>query len=245
MTPPMTRLTLAAIPAPLTDRAETVSDVWRTFLPLAAGVLGLVVVLVLYVAIRFRRRDDRLPPQTRYRPAIEVAYTVVPLLVVIVLFAVTVRTISTVDATVADPDLVVDVEGFQWQWRFTYPDSGVVVTGDDPEAVPVGELKPPELVLPAGATVRFNLSSRDVIHSFWVPGFLFKRDAIPGSPTSFDVTVTDEPGVHPGGACAEFCGLYHARMLFTVRIVEPTEFDRWLADHRGDDRVQPDGEMSP
>ena len=211
------------LPAPLTEQAETIANVWVLFLIIAVGVFGLIVVLLGYVTLRFRRRDNKLPPQTHYNIGLEVAYTIIPLVLVIALFVVTVRTIRTVEATPDSPDLTVDVVGFQWQWQFTYPDSGVVVVGDD-------DTEPPELVLPSGSSVRFNLESRDVIHSFWVPGFLFKRDLIPGTPTSFDADVNDETGRYDNGACAEFCGLYHGRMTFSVRIVSPDDFDRWLAD---------------
>ena len=168
-------------------------------------------------------RANKMVKNTHHRIGLEVAYTIIPLILVVGLFVVTVRTIRTVEATTDSPDLTVDVVGFQWQWQFTYPESGVVVVGND-------DTEPPELVLPAGSSVRFNLESRDVIHSFWVPGFLFKRDLIPGTPTSFDANVNNETGFYDNGACAEFCGLYHGRMTFSVRIVSPDDFDRWLAD---------------
>jgi cytochrome c oxidase subunit 2 len=86
---------------------------------------------------------------------------------------------------------------------------------------------PPEAVLPTGGPVRVVLTSPDVIHSFYVPEFLFKRDAIPGRTTSFDLTI-ERPGIYRG-RCAEFCGLDHWRMRFTIRAVSPTEFEAWLA----------------
>lgn len=211
------------LPAPLTEQADTIADVWLLFLLIAIGVFGLVLCLLVYVIIRFRRRDDALPAQTHYLIAVEVIYTVIPLLLVVALFVVTVRSLRTVEATSAEPDLVVDVVGFQWQWQFTYAGSDVVVVGDD-------DTDPPVLVLPSGSSVRFNLESRDVIHSFWIPGFLFKRDLIPGSPTSFDVDVNDEIGFYDSGACAEFCGLYHGRMIFGVQILSPADFNRWLGE---------------
>lgn len=211
------------LPAPLTEQADTIADTWMLFLGIALAVLAFIIILVLYVIIRFRRRDEDLPRQTHYRIGVEISYTVIPLLLVVGLFVVALQTIRTVEATSDDPDLVVDVVGFQWQWQFEYPDAGVVVVGDD-------DTDPPELVIPADSSIRFNLESRDVIHSFWIPGFLFKRDLIPGTPTSFDVDVTDETGFYDSGACAEFCGLYHGRMTFHVRIVSPAEFDQWLAE---------------
>ena len=118
---------------------------------------------------------------------------------------------------------MVHVIAFQWQWQFDYPDSDVSITGRP------GEF--PELVLPASSTVRFDLTALDVIHSFWIPAFRFKRDMIPGSPGSFRVDVADVAGFYPNtGVCAEFCGLDHSSMRFSVRILPPDEFEQWLHD---------------
>lgn len=209
----------------LTHEAERISSIWNLFMWLAIGVLALVVVLVVYVVVRFKRRDTLLAKQTHYRPVIEITYVVIPLILVIALFFVTLSGLHEVDATHEEPDEVIDVVGFQWDWQFGYPNEGVTVTGDT-------EGNPPELVLPANSKVRFNLNSRDVIHSFWIPEFHFKRDLIPGSPTSFDVTVGGEVGSYPSGACAEFCGLDHTSMIFDVRVVDRAEFDRWIDERR-------------
>jgi cytochrome c oxidase subunit 2 len=210
---------------PLTSEAERVRDVWTLFLVLAAAVGLLVVVLVMYCVIRFRKRDDELPSQKHYNIPVEVVYTAVPLLIVIILFVVTAVSVRTVDRVRAgSPDVTVDVLGFQWQWQFGYPDLGVTVTGTDASQ--------PELVLPSNSRVRFRLTSADVIHAFWIPGFRFKRDVIPGQEQVFDVDVLDRTGVFPNsGVCAEFCGLDHAYMRFDVRIVTPDEFQTWAAEH--------------
>jgi cytochrome c oxidase subunit 2 len=123
-------------------------------------------------------------------------------------------------------DLVVEVTAFQWQWQFRYPESGVVVTGT--------ELERPELALPAGASVRFDLTALDVIHSFWIPGFRYKRDMFPGEQSSFQVDVGSTTGSWPDtGVCAEFCGLDHATMRFDVSVLEPGEFAGWLEERAG------------
>lgn len=215
----------AGLPPLLTEQAETAAGVWHLFLWLALGVFAMVFVMTMYVVIRFRRRRDSMPEQTHYRIAIEIAYTVIPLLLVIGLFAVTVRSLDEVDAT-SSPDLQVNVLGSQWQWRFTYPRSHVVIRGR-------GTARP-ELVLPAGAAVRFRLESADVIHSFWIPGFLFKRDLIPGSVSTFDVTVKHTTGTWADGVCAEFCGIYHDRMQFSVTVVSRADFDRWIDEQKKD-----------
>ncbi|HZB41879.1 MAG TPA: cytochrome c oxidase subunit II [Ilumatobacter sp.] len=209
---------------PLTSEAERVRDVWTLFALLAAAVGLIVVALVVYCVIRFRKRDDRLPRQKRYNIPIEVAYTSIPLLIVIILFVVTAVSVRTVDRVRAgSPDVTVEVLGFQWQWQFTYPDQGVVVTGTD-EAQP-------ELVLPSESRVRFRLTSADVIHAFWIPGFRYKRDVIPGEVLEFDVNVLERTGDFPNsGICAEFCGVDHAYMRFDVRIVTRDEFQAWAAE---------------
>ena len=208
---------------PLTSEAERVRDVWTLFLVLAAAVGLLVIVLVVYCVIRFRKRDDRLPPQKHYNVPVEVVYTSVPLLIVIILFAITAVTVRTVDRVQAEaPDVTVDVLAFQWHWQFSYPDLDITVTGTRDAQ--------PELVLPSDSRVRFRLTSADVIHAFWIPGFRYKRDAIPGQREEFDVDILDRTGdFRNTGACAEFCGLDHAFMRFDVRIVTPDEFRAWAA----------------
>jgi len=111
------------------------------------------------------------------------------------------------------------VTAFRWQWEFDYPGSGVRVIG--------GPDVPAEMVVPAGEPIHIVLTATDVAHAFFVPAFLFKRDAIPGRVNEFDVTI-NEPGAY-GGQCAEFCGVFHDRMLLTVRAVTRPDYDAWLA----------------
>lgn len=217
-------LALAATTPPLTEQATDLDRIWDGYLVVGFAVGALVAVLVTWSVVRYRRRGDGLPSQRQYHIPLEVAYTLIPLLIVVGLFAVTFQSIHKVDDTSGPIDLEVDVTAFQWQWQFDYPKAGA-------RSVGAGDHRA-ELVLPAGARVRFEVTSRDVIHSFWIPGFRFKRDAIPGQTTSFVVTMTRRTGDYPdSGVCAEFCGVDHARMRFDVRIVSADQFQAWLADH--------------
>lgn len=204
-------------------QGRDVVALWRIFFLAAVAVGVLVLALILWSAVRYRRRSDELPRQFHENVPIEVVYTALPVLLVAVLFALTARTQARVLALDPDPDLVVRVTAFQWQWRFDYPAEGVTVVGESRRA--------PEVMLPVGETVRVELTSADVVHAFYVPEFLSKRDAVPGRVTRFDVTVT-RTGSWESGRCAEFCGLFHDRMTFSVRGVGRAEFDAWLAETR-------------
>ncbi len=211
---------------PLTDQAVKLDRAWSVFLWLAVAVGTLVVGLIAWVIVRNpRRRHRQLPPQNHYNIRLEIIYTVIPLVVVVGLFAVTVSLIRAVDEPKRPPDLVVEVTAFQWQWQFDYPARGA-------QSGSVGE-KFPVLVLPASSTVRFDLTSRDVIHSFWIPGFRFKRDVFPGEVTSFQVDIGATTGSYvDSGVCAEFCGLDHLKMRFDVMVVSRAEFESWIAAHQ-------------
>jgi cytochrome c oxidase subunit 2 len=211
-------------PESASEQGDDITSLWRLFAPLALVIGGLVWGLIIWSILRYRRRsaDAALPPQTRENLPIELLYTAVPLVIVGVLFTSSVLTQRRVDRLSARPGQVVEVEGFKWQWRFRYPRHGVTVVG-----LPD---KPPELVLPMDRTTRVVLTSRDVIHSFYVPGFLYKRDAIPGITNRFDLT-PNRVGSHDG-ACYEFCGLRHDDMAFTVRVVPAPEFDTWLESRK-------------
>jgi len=210
-------------PDAASSQGEEILGLWKGTFLAAMGVAAVVWSLIIFVLLRYRRRNDDVPRQNPYNVPVEVLYTVAPILIVAGLFAFTVRTEHEVSHLTAHPDLVVEVRGFQWQWQFTYVDDGVVITGDNAAAKP-------ELVLPVGQTVRLRLVSDDVAHSFWVPDFLHKRDLIPGVHNEIDVDVV-RAGVYEG-RCAEYCGLDHYRMTFAVRAVPPDEFDAWVEEAR-------------
>jgi cytochrome c oxidase subunit 2 len=209
-----------------TEQGEEFERLWRLFLVIAVVVVLLIWGLVAWCVIRFRRRpgDDELPEQGEERPRLELGLTIGPLVLVAVLLAVSVVGYQRITETSEDPDLVVDVVGYRWDWQFTYVESGVRV-----DAAPGDR---PVLRLPVGRTIRFELHTTDVIHSFWVPEFGTKQDLIPRVDNAIDIDIT-EPGTWTG-RCAEYCGLDHATMDFEVRALPADEFDAWLADQPGE-----------
>jgi cytochrome c oxidase subunit II len=207
--------------APATEQARAVSDLWTVFVVAAAGVGVLVWGLITIALIRYRRPAadaGSVPPQIHDAPRLEIAWTIGPIVLVLVLFWLTLGALDRIDARTPG-QVKVDITGFRWQWRFDYPGTGVSISG--------GPDSPAEMVVPAGEPIHIVLTATDVIHSFYVPQFLFKRDAIPGRPNEFDLTI-EEPGAY-GGQCAEFCGVFHDRMTLTVRAVTRPQYDAWLA----------------
>jgi cytochrome c oxidase subunit II len=212
--------TRLGFPPPITKQGDVVLHLWQGSWIAGFAVAFLVWGLILWAVIFHRKRGDRLPPQVRYNLPIEILYTALPFVLIAVLFYYTAKDENLINALPRKPAVTVNVVGYQWSWQFSYPqynvtDNGVMYPGP----LPVVEV-------PTGENVQFNLTSPDVVHAFWVPQFLFKRDVIPGHPNHFTVKLT-----HTGtytGHCSELCGLYHARMLFTLKVVTPAQFQQWI-----------------
>ncbi|GAA2910738.1 cytochrome c oxidase subunit II [Streptomyces mexicanus] len=248
------------MPTPTTEEAPRILSLWQGSWAAAIAVGCLVWGLILWSAIFHRRSRTKVevPPQTRYNMPIEALYTVVPLLIVSVLFYFTARDESKLLDESKKPDVTVNVVGYQWSWAFNYitpvsgstgdaktdknlaaiPDrfknafpanaGGVYDAGTPSSRNPQTGLPGPTLWLPKGKTVRFILTSRDVNHSFWVLPFLMKMDVIPGHTNSFQVTPNKEGTFR--GKCAELCGQDHSRMLFNVKVVSPDRYEQHLKD---------------
>jgi cytochrome c oxidase subunit II len=217
-------------------QAHKMYDLWIASV-IAALVVGIFVWgLIFWCVIRYRKRGDELPVQTRFNMPMEVLYTVTPILVVAVLFYYTAIVQTDVDKLSKNPDQIVQVTAFKWQWEFDYRDG--MGTGAKTTVATVGSADViPLLVLPVGQKIRFEETSKDVIHSFWVPELLFKRDVFPGSIRNvFEVTL-DKTGRYVG-RCAELCGTYHAFMQFELVAVTPEQFNSYMQARKAGQTVQ-------
>ncbi|MCX6414786.1 MAG: cytochrome c oxidase subunit II [Actinobacteria bacterium] len=222
------------LPSPASKEASITQNLWQGSWIAAWAVGAFTWALMLWAAVAYRRRHrDEVPEQTKYNLPIEMLYTLVPLVMILGLFWFTAKDQSELLTLENDQQHTVNVVGFRWAWGFNYLDEGVYTVG-----LPVGSgttNEPATLVLPVNEKVRFELTSPDVIHSFWVPAFLFKMDVIPGKTNAFELT-PDKVGTYVG-KCAELCGVDHARMLFTVKVVERAEFDAYVADLKAKGQV--------
>jgi cytochrome c oxidase subunit 2 len=191
---------------------------------LAAGVVGIfTAILIVWPVIRHRRKegDPQYPKQTQYNVPVEVIYTVVPFIIIAVLFYFTARDEAKI--TAKEPTKVmhtIDVTGIQWSWQFGYQDGGekAVVTGTP--------ANPPTLVLPQGERVAFKIHSNDVVHGFWIPAFMIQIQNLPGVTNHIEFTA-NKLGEYPG-RCNILCGRNHSQMVFKVKVVTPAEYKTYV-----------------
>jgi cytochrome c oxidase subunit 2 len=190
---------------------------------IAAGVVGVfTLILILWPAVFHRAKASKgeFPKQTQYNVPVEVAYTVIPFIIVAVLFYFTaVKQNEIVEKTTTYAHEIT-VDGFQWSWQFGYPEAG-------PKALVTGTpANPPTLVVPLGEKVRYTITSNDVVHGFWIPAFMIQMQNLPGVTNSLEFTA-NKLGTYPG-RCNILCGRNHSQMLFTVKVVTPTEYKSYL-----------------
>jgi cytochrome c oxidase subunit 2 len=220
------------LPRGATQGADRVTNLWVGSWIAALLVGVLVWGLIIWCAVAYRRRKDddgSLPVQLRYNVPLEILYTVVPVFMIAVLFYYTQRDEAALLDTSREPDVVVNVVGKQWSWDFNYVNEDTYEAGTHAQLTgePGVEENLPTLYLPVNKRTEFVLTSRDVIHSFWVPAFLQKLDMIPGKVNRFQVMPTQTGDFQ--GKCAELCGAYHSQMLFNVKVVEQAEYDAHIA----------------
>ncbi|MCP2252280.1 cytochrome c oxidase subunit 2 [Prauserella aidingensis] len=225
-------------PEGVTPEADSMRTFW-TWSVIAALVVGVIVWGLMFWSMIFHRKkpsaadrpgEEALPRQFQYNVPLELFCVVVPVIMVCVLFFFTATTESQVLAEEDEPDVTVDVTAFQWNWEFGYPDEQKAENGQTISTVGSSS-EIPLLVLPTDRTIQYNLRATDVIHSFWVPEFNFKRDVMPfpeknNQDNTFQNTI-DREGAFVG-RCAELCGTYHAMMNFEVRALSPDLYDRYI-----------------
>src|SRR5450756_560140 len=205
---------------PHTDLGREIDFLWDRLLLLGTIVFVLVEVILIYVVFRYRRRENQgMPPQTHGSTKLEIAWTLIPAVILVFIAVPTVRTIFITQAQAAPGSLNIEVTGHQWWWEFRYPDYGVTTAN--------------EIYLPVGRTVNFRLRSADVIHSFWAPELGGKRDVVTNR-TNY-MWYTPDSSISSNvwnGFCAEYCGASHANMRFRVFTVTRQQFESWVAGQK-------------
>jgi len=223
-------------PEPKTEVGRDVFNLYIIVLILAGIVFVAVEGFILYAIVRYRRKpgDDTLPEQLHGNSKVEIIWTVIPTVIVFILFGFSMATLGKIEARSENPGVVIQVDGFQWNWIFRYEDGTKVE--------PSGN-EPPVLAVPVGEPVRLVLNAIDVNHAFYVPQFLIKRDLIDlganGRDNELEFTIT-EAGTY-AGQCAEFCGLRHADMKFVVEAMEREAYDEYIAGLASGETPPPTG----
>ena len=186
-----------------------------------AGIIGVIVfVAVVYAVIKFRDRGQPIPHQTHGNPALEITLTIIPALILAVVGVFTFRTVFDLAKT-DDTEMIINVTGQQWWWEYDYP-----VQNEYGITQPI--ITSGQLVIPVGTKVMLRQTSRDVIHSYWIPSLNGKRDAVPGR-VHLNRLEADEPGIY-AGQCTEFCGLSHANMRMEAVALSKEDFAKWVSN---------------
>ena len=224
---PATLLLASCAKQGISPTGKDVHQLYLVIMALALPVFIGVEALLIWCIVRYRKRDDSPPKQSVGGNKTLAVFFAIPAVIVAVLFPFGEQTLMKLENQPL-PQVHIKVEGFQWEWTFLYLSEGIFVAGqtaavDKPQVPAVMEL-------PVGETVQIELTSRDVIHSFFVPDLLFKRDAIPGRTTTFEFTPTTIGTFH--AQCAEFCGLWHSKMTFEVNVVSAVDYQAWILQQR-------------
>ena len=216
-------------PHGVTTQAQLTGQLWH-WTYIFAVPIGLIVLFgIFWCLIRYRQRpgSSRLPAQFQYHIPIEAAYTIIPLLIVATVFGFMYNAENKVNAVSKTPAVKITVDGFQWGWRFIYPNGHEEVGTVANELNINSESNLPVLYMPAGETVQLHFVSLDVVHTFYVKEFLFNRDLIPGVDNTADFNVT-KTGLFEG-QCNNICGQYHAYMRFMVQVMPKDQYDAWYS----------------
>ena len=215
----------------VTNHTDRITGLWTTSWIVLWGIGIIAWGLMFYAIIVYRRRkgETGLPPQLRYNNPIETLFTIVPLIITVGFFAFTARDMAAIEQPNLNPDVKIQVVAKQWSWDFNYVDGNVFDSGIQSQFAGEkgSEAALPVLYLPVNKSVKVELTSHDVIHSFWVIDFLYKKDMFPGR-SNFMYFTPQVEGTYKG-KCAELCGEYHSMMLFNVKVVSQAEYDAHIA----------------
>jgi cytochrome c oxidase subunit 2 len=195
---------------------------------ITAGIVGVIMlILILWPAVFHRGKKDgpEFPKQTQYNVPIEIIYTIIPFIIVAVMFYYTAKKETAITAKSTTAVHEISVTGMQWSWQFAYTDAG-------PDAVVTGTpAQPPTLVVPQGERVRYTIISNDVVHGFWIPAFMIQMQNLPGVTNHLEFTA-NKIGEYPG-RCNILCGRAHSQMIFTVKVVSPSDYAAYLETLKG------------
>ncbi len=238
--PVLAVLIAGCAPQPVTSQGREIHDLYNIVFAIAAVVFFFVEGLIIWTVIRYRRKPSQteLPTQVHGNNALEIIWTVIPTLIVLFLFGLTWNTLNHVDSVSAQTDIRIRAVAQRFQWTFEYlaPDGKTVLFKQNL----------PEMVVPAGETVHLTLHSPDVIHAFYVPQFLFKRDVVPGRENEFEFNVDSSfAGGTFRGQCAELCGTFHDKMTFTVKAMTPADYVTWLQQQQQAAQATPPPPATP
>jgi cytochrome c oxidase subunit 2 len=212
-------------PSAITPQGSRMLHLWSASWIAAFALGALVWGLTFWTVVFHRKKNDELPKQVKYNGMVEATCIIVPFIAIAVLFYFTAITENFVNKETKHPDVTVTVVAFKWNWQFQYDQVTSPVNKQPVNTVGTSD-EIPILVLPTNQTIRINEEATDVIHSFWVPALLFKRDVVPGLHNSFEVTITKK-GAYVGH-CAELCGTYHSMMNFELRSVSQADYHTYL-----------------
>ncbi len=232
-------------PDAATSQGQAVRNVYDIVFLIGIAIFIFVEGLILYAVLRYRRRrgDDELPPQIHGSNKLEIIWTAIPIAIVLALFVVSWQTLNTIDARKEDPPVRIGVVAYQWQWQFVYAPEGirwedcgapenagkcVTVFGVPPPGGDRTNWEPPTMHVPVNETVELQMHATDVIHSFYVPAFLYQRDITPRKDQVIQF-LADREGTFRG-QCTQFCGLLHQAMEFQVKVESREGFNAWLTE---------------
>ena len=222
----MAALRVEFFPSPAADQATIIDDSFRMLVVLAVPVMAFVIAMLVYSALRFRHRGDPLedgPPTQANKKVMGAWFGVTTALTALMIVNPGITGLNELWERADEPvDMVIEIEGSQFFWRASYAEYGFETFS----AIPADEL-----VLPLGAHVRFDITAKRVLHSFWIPAFRMKIDAVPGMTTVINVRPTElgdyKDDINFRVQCAELCGVSHGTMTMPVRVVTQLEFEAW------------------